>query len=437
MVDLAGNPYLRDPRFALSPEDMRSYGLSSLGGALANLGAGIASAGATGQPWFAGIAPGAATATRGVEKNNARMAQMLGKIGTGGVPGFNVQPSPMQLGPQAPHPNNAGNVRPPGSSTGFQQPPDVDTGVALTVNDARAYPKAFNQPLNPDGSVNQNDIRGQTAVKRAQSGADELASMDNTPELKQQIDAMSAVDRANFKATLAKGDEKGVADAAATASISAGFRASPAAKFLGNDLGPAVRSTLGAPDATRRMQALRMSVGGNPEAVQGLQKAILDDFRSAAQSTVAEDSTGAPRLLANGAAKWLQSNKGAVANVLSPDQVAGLEVITRALKDQAQTAVKIAGPDTNRNLAAMSILEASLWKGAGDAAWLAPVRKALNPVYSGANDQAPERLTEVMLDPKVAAALMKKATPANVKMAEAVLTSIGRAATLPAEKERQ
>jgi hypothetical protein len=32
---------------------------------------------------------------------------------------------------------------------------------------------------------------------------------------------------------------------------------------------------------------------------------------------------------------------------------------------------------------------------------------------------------------------MKKATPANVKMAEPVLTSIGRAATLPAEKERQ
>src|SRR5580692_7311288 len=199
MVDFAGNPYLRDPRFALSPEDMRSHGLSSLGGALANLGVGIASAGATGQPWFAGIAPGAATATRGVEKNNARMAQMLGTIGTGGVPGCNMQPSPIQLGPQAPNPNNAGNVRPPGSSTGFQQPPDVDTGVAPTVNDVRAYPKAFNQPLNPDGSVNQNDIRGQTAVKRAQSGADELASMDNTPELKQQIDAMSAVDRANFK----------------------------------------------------------------------------------------------------------------------------------------------------------------------------------------------------------------------------------------------
>jgi hypothetical protein len=100
-----GNPYLQDPRFALSPEQQQSYRLSQLATMLANLGAGIASTGATGQPRFAGIAPGAAAATRGVEKNNARMAQMLGKIGTGGVPGFNMQPSPVQLGPQAPNPN--------------------------------------------------------------------------------------------------------------------------------------------------------------------------------------------------------------------------------------------------------------------------------------------------------------------------------------------
>ena len=44
MVDFTGNPYLRDPRLQLPPEDMSRYRLSSLGGALANLGAGIGGA---------------------------------------------------------------------------------------------------------------------------------------------------------------------------------------------------------------------------------------------------------------------------------------------------------------------------------------------------------------------------------------------------------
>lgn len=47
------------------------------------------------------------------------------------------------------NPNNIGNVRPVGASTGFQQPPDFDSGVALALNNARAYPAKFNngQPM--------------------------------------------------------------------------------------------------------------------------------------------------------------------------------------------------------------------------------------------------------------------------------------------------
>jgi hypothetical protein len=221
-------------------------------------------------------------------------------------------------------------------------------------------------------------------------------------------------------------------DAAATASISTGYRAGPVGKFLDGDLDAAVRSTLNAPDATKRMQTLRMSVGGNPEAVKGLQRAILDDFRASVQMPVRESAQDVPALSADKASKWLTANRGAVANALSPDQVKGLEAITRALKDQAQTAVKTAGSDTARNLATMSILDAVLWKGAGDAAWLAPVRKTLNLAYGGANEKALERLTEVLLEPKVAAALMKKASPSNVKLAAPVLESIARGTAIGA-----
>jgi len=62
-------------------------------------------------------------------------------------------PAPQGASPTAAPPggagitdNNVGNVEsPPGSPTRFQQVPDFNSGVALTVKNARAYPAAFNQ----------------------------------------------------------------------------------------------------------------------------------------------------------------------------------------------------------------------------------------------------------------------------------------------------
>lgn len=76
MVDFAGNPYLNDPRFQLSDDQMRQYRLGSLGSALTSFGAGIAQSGASGQPWMAGIAPGAAMASQSLGQEQARLAQM-------------------------------------------------------------------------------------------------------------------------------------------------------------------------------------------------------------------------------------------------------------------------------------------------------------------------------------------------------------------------
>lgn len=76
MVDFAGNPYLSDPRFQLSDDQMRQYRLGSLGSALTSFGAGIAQSGASGQPWFAGIAPGAQMASQALGQEQARLAQM-------------------------------------------------------------------------------------------------------------------------------------------------------------------------------------------------------------------------------------------------------------------------------------------------------------------------------------------------------------------------
>jgi hypothetical protein len=135
-------------------------------------------------------------------------------------------------------------------------------------------------------------------------------------------------------------------------------------------------------------------------------------------------------LTANGANKWLDANRASVAGVLSPDQMAGLEAIARSLKDQAQTATKVAGSDTGRNLATMSILEAAL-KGGGETPWLDFIRKPLGLVYGTANTQTMDRLIEVMRDPQVAAALMKKASEGNARMVEPLLQSLAKGTVAP------
>lgn len=176
LAALANNPYLAD----YSPEQKSQRLWSAIGNSLLGLGAGIAQGGASGQPWFSGIAPGLAMGSQMTQqalqreemermhrlqmglhlsefqdKHNER--QRLNEARTAyanGVPGGGIQaPSPPLMGVPSGgggvNSNNIGNVRPVGASTGFQQPPDFNSGVALAVNNVKAYPKAFNggQPM--------------------------------------------------------------------------------------------------------------------------------------------------------------------------------------------------------------------------------------------------------------------------------------------------
>ena len=226
-------------------------------------------------------------------------------------------------------------------------------------------------------------------------------------------------------------------DTAATRSIAEGFQASPAGKFLGNDLDAAVRQALGASDSGKRLQSLRMTVGGNPEAVGGLQRAIIDDFRRASSAPVAGDAAGNPMVTAAGANNWLKSNRASVMNVLTTDQVKALDDIARNLKDAAQTPPGRTGSPTYDRLATESIIGALASPRYADAAPLYPIRKALNLAYGGANEKVMDALFEAIQDPKIASALMKKASPGNVKMVEPILLSISRGAAVPAMRGEQ
>lgn len=199
---------------------------------------------------------------------------------------------------------------------------------------------------------------------------------------------------------------------------------------FGNLVTPAEKAT--GDLSGRAVQNIMMASGGDPTVKRALQSAFFDDFKKSALSSVQEDAAGNRMLLASGASKWLEKNKGAAANVLTADQVKALDDVARNLRDQAQAVPGRTGSPTFDRLASESILGAIVSKRFGDAPILHPVRRALGLVYGGADEAVMNVIFDAIADPKVASALMKKATPGNVKMVEPLLVSAGRGSALPA-----
>jgi hypothetical protein len=182
----------------------------------------------------------------------------------------------------------------------------------------------------------------------------------------------------------------------------------------------------------RAVQNIMMASGGDPVVKKALQSAFFEDFKKSALSSVQEDAAGNKMLLAAGAAKWLEKNRGAAANVLTDDQLKAMGDIVRNLTDQAQAVPGRSGSPTFNRLASESIIGALSSRRFADAPILHPVRKALGLVYGGADEAVMQIVMDAIADPKVASALMKKATPGNVKLAEPVLRSIGRGSAVGA-----
>lgn len=185
------------------------------------------------------------------------------------------------------------------------------------------------------------------------------------------------------------------------------------------------------------VQHLINASGGNPAVKKALASAYIEDFRKAASSKVAEGATGEAMLTANGTSTWLQKHGAGAANVLTPEQVGALRDISRNLKDQAQTPPGRTGSPTFDRLATESLVGALISPRYAEAPFLHPLRKTLGLVYGGANEATMNRLYEVIQDPVLTKALMRKATPANAKLAEPVLRRISAAAAVPASKEQQ
>lgn len=185
------------------------------------------------------------------------------------------------------------------------------------------------------------------------------------------------------------------------------------------------------------VQHLLQAGGGNPAIRDAMRSAYIADFRKAASSAVAEDAAGSPRLTSNGAETWLQKHRGGAVNVLTPEQVSALDEIASKLKDAAQTPPGRTGSPTFDRLASESILGAMISPQVSKHPMFTPINRALGLVYGGSNEATMARVYEALQDPAIAKALMRKATPQNVKLAEPVLRQLARTPGVALAGEQQ
>jgi hypothetical protein len=101
------------------------------------------------------------------------------------------------------------------------------------------------------------------------------------------------------------------------------------------------------------------------------------------------------------------------------------------MRGDARTATGTVGSNTYQKMATGSVLAGLLRRGADTSPLSQPIGWAVNRFYSNLDQVMVDRLMEVMADPKVAAALMKKASPGNAKLAEHYLKGLPIAGGLP------
>jgi hypothetical protein len=185
------------------------------------------------------------------------------------------------------------------------------------------------------------------------------------------------------------------------------------------------------------VQNILMASAGDPSVKRNIAALYLDDFKNSVGHKVQTlGPEGSPRLDAFPAAKWMDKHRGSARNVLTDDQIKALDDITKHLGDQAQAVPGRSGSPTFDRLASNSLLSAVIGSGKEAPAWLHPIQKAVTlngiiDIYGGVNKQLMDRLLQVIDDPAATAALMKKATPGNAKLAEPFLKSLAKGTALP------
>lgn len=203
--------------------------------------------------------------------------------------------------------------------------------------------------------------------------------------------------------------------------------------------GPYTQPSQGIPDAFARRGATGMDemLAATGLANQPVKHAMLgryiDDFKSAVRTT-ADDPLQGKVLSAAEADRWWQGNKAAFAKVATKDQVKAMETLIDDFAIGGRRTTGVTGPLTAQNLASGNMLNTILrFPMLADSAAAKNVARPLQFLYRIPEDELRKRLIDVLHDPKVASALMVKASEGNAKILAPMLERAfqGAAANLP------
>ena len=200
------------------------------------------------------------------------------------------------------------------------------------------------------------------------------------------------------------------------------------------------------PNAKLAQNELKAFIGQIDEmletAVPGY-SSYMDDLRGSIKNIEAKDAGRA--IYAKGAREvepmfgepilslaGIKQQYNQVQGKLTAGQKATLQAVMKDM-EQSQSInnpmLRQAGSDTAQNLSVANLLGTLIGGNAPDSALAQTLLRPFGWIAKNTDERMRERLTEAMLDPTVAAALMRKATPGNMEYASSILArSIAQAA---------
>lgn len=103
------------------------------------------------------------------------------------------------------------------------------------------------------------------------------------------------------------------------------------------DVAKTVGTVFGKTDAARQMRNLFNQVKADPDAVNGLRKAIVDHIKQRFISTTEEGFSGVDKMNPGGFQKFMRDNRATLKQALDPKQIRSLELLAADLHREART----------------------------------------------------------------------------------------------------
>lgn len=148
----------------------------------------------------------------------------------------------------------------------------------------------------------------------------------------------------------------------------------------------------------------------------------LQDIRGKT-TNAATDLEGTPVISQAKFKTQFNKNRRELKQVMNPLEFKRAERIVKDLDRGAlsQTVGKPPGSDTFQNFSSANVIGSMIGKSFADTPFFRTVGRPLNFIFRFGDNEIEEIMVEAMLDPKTAAMLLRKATPANIKSLSARL----------------